>query len=166
MGKGSAEVIGIRSWGGLPAALALILAACGEGTERGETPRAQSTNEAQAGTGSTNVSLVLANWSVTADPESVPAGTVTFVVQVKNDAHALSILRTDLPADQLPTFGAANVDINDELVELVAHEGPWDETGSGSPVRVEVQLKPGAYALICNLGGHYARGMRTGFEVA
>ena len=166
MGKGGAEVIGIGSWGGLPVALALILAACGGGTERGDAPGAQSANEADPGTGSTNVSVVLANWSVTADPESVPAGTVTFVVQVEDDAHALSVLRTDLPPDQLPTFGAANVDINDERVELVAYEGPWGETGSGSRVRVEVQLEPGAYALICNLGGHYARGMRTGFEVA
>ena len=155
--------MGIGRWGGLPAALALILAACGGGPERREAPRAESANEADPGTGSTNVSVVLANWSVTADPESVPAGTVTFAVKVKDDAHALSVLRTDLPPDQLPTFGAANVDINDERVELVAYEGPW---GSNSRVSVEAQLDPGAYALICNLGGHYARGMWTGFEVA
>lgn len=156
------SVIGIRRWSGLPAALALMLAACGGGTERAD-PGAESANEIDPGTESTNVSVVLANWSVTADPGSVPAGTVTFAVKVKNDLHALTVLRTDLPPDQLPTFGAANVDINDERVELVGYGGPW---GAGAGESVEAQLEPGAYALICNLGGHYARGMWTGFEVA
>lgn len=132
------------------AVVSSLLSACGGG----QSP-APATDGVQS-----NVSVVLDDWSVTSDPASVPAGTVTFDVTVEAGSHALTVMRTDLPPNDLPRDGPDVVDITDESVEVIGWHGDSD-TGFS----LETELDPGSYVLICNLGGHYARGMRTGFEV-
>ena len=102
------------------------------------------------------------DYSLTADPASAPAGTVTFEVEVESGLHALTVIRTDLPADQLPTTdGTSFVDITDERIEVMGFHEESENNFS-----LETQLDTGSYVLICNLGAHYASGMWTAFEVS
>lgn len=137
--------------------LVLGTAACGgAGAEREGAPVA-------AGADST-VAVVLGNFFVSAEPASVPSGNVTFDVEVQTGpgapGHALTVLRTDLPADGLPTDVEGRALTADEEIEIVKWEGVTSRYH-----QMKVNLPPGRYALICNIADHYGRGMRTGFEV-
>lgn len=139
--------------------LSLIMAACGGGTDDPEAPVAGDTSDPPAA--ETTVSVVLDNYSITADPASVSAGTVTFEAKMGSGTHALSVLRTDLPPDKLPTKdGGWVADVINEQIQVSAFHAFSDIDFS-----VEAELEPGAYVLICNVGGHYFKGMRTAFDV-
>lgn len=147
-------------------AMSLILAACGGGAARRE---ASQTGESSPPASETAVSVVLSgiegklinnDWAVNVDPASAPAGNVTFEVEVESGYHALTVLRTDLPPDQLLTDVPDAVDVTDDRIEVVA----WNPDPKKDPI-LETQLDSGAYVLVCNLGGHYARGMWAAFEV-
>jgi hypothetical protein len=135
---------------------------CGGDTQSGET--GTGTSPEAAGTQST-VAVKLAPFSVSADPASVPAGTVTFDIKTETSpgqsGHALTVLRTDIPPDELPTGSIGEAITSGEGIEVV-----YTEAIMGPDHSAEVELEPGPYALICNVANHYARGMRTGFEVA
>jgi hypothetical protein len=137
-----------------PLLLALVLGACG-GSEQAGGPPASPPEE-------TTVSVVMTDYSVNADPASSPAGAVTFDVEVEAGIHALTVLRTDLAPDQLPTRNdAAYVDTTDERIEVIVTEAASKDLRS-----LEAELAPGPYVLVCNLDGHYTAGMRTDFKVA
>lgn len=108
------------------------------------------------------VNVSLTEFAVSPDPESVPAGPVTF--QVSNDGtidHNLRVIATDLAADALPEDGPVVDEASPELEVL----GSTPDFGPGESQTVNVTLEPGAYVLICNFAGHYASGMFTTFEV-
>ena len=145
------------------AIVAMTLVGCGgggaaESAGDGPSPRPAAAAE-------TTVEVTLGNFFVTADPASVPPGTVTFDITVETSVeariHALTVLRTDLPPDGLPTFVEGNADTSDEAIEIIYSEGPTEKDH-----QAEVELDAGSYVLICNLADHYGKGMRTGFEVA
>lgn len=89
---------------------------------------------------------------------------MTFKISVEvspgHPGHALTVLRTDLPPHELPTGSIGEAITSAEGIEIVYTEGV-----TGQFHTAEVALEPGSYALICNIANHYARGMRTGFEV-
>ena len=137
--------------------ISLLVVACGGGPEpatSGPTPRATPQP-----TASTTVDVVLSNFAVSVQPGSVPAGKVTFNLQVTEDSHAFSVLRTDLPPDQLPLTDSGQADTLAAGIELVLADG------IGGDRTVEADLKPGKYVLICNDSAHYAEGMRASLEV-
>ena len=137
----------------------LLLASCGGGA--GDSDGSGGEHPApNAEAPETTISVALANFSVKPAPRSAPAGSVTFQAKLKSGEHALSVLRTDLPPDKLPTTPTPAVDVTDERIEVVGFHAV-----SGSDFTIETQLEPGAYVLVCNIGGHYVRGMRAGFEV-
>ena len=110
------------------------------------------------------VGVTLADFTITADPDSASAGEVTF--DVTNDAeqtHEFVVFRTDLAPDQLPTGEGGDVDEAGEGVELVDE---IEDIEGGSTQSLTVNLDTGSYVLICNLPGHYAQGMYTGFTVS
>ena len=76
-------------------------------------------------------------------------------------AHELIVIKTDLPAGELPLGVDGRVDENQ--VEIVGRT-PVLAAGALSATLTDV-LKKGNYVLICNVGSHYTRGMRTGFQV-
>ena len=104
------------------------------------------------------------------------AGMVKF--KLKNPGsieHELIVIRTDLGSGGLPT------DENGAALEHGAvaphnagggkgakHEGAHVGTHlpAGASASVTLKLKPGSYALVCNLPGHYASGMHSNFTVA
>jgi uncharacterized cupredoxin-like copper-binding protein len=95
---------------------------------------------------------------------TAPAGAITF--NVKNDAeqtHEFVVFKTDLAPDQLPTNADGDVD---EKGEGVTHIDEIEDVTAGSTKSLKVNLDVGGYVLICNLPGHYRRGMHTAFTVS
>jgi uncharacterized cupredoxin-like copper-binding protein len=109
------------------------------------------------------VGVTEADFSITLDESSAPAGDVTFDIQ--NDAeqtHEFVVFKTDLAPDALPTNEDGDVD---EEGEGVQHIDEVEDIAGGSSAELTVNLDSGAYVLICNLPGHYAQGMHTEFTV-
>ena len=110
------------------------------------------------------IGVTLADFTVTADPDSASAGEVTF--DVTNDAeqtHEFVVFKTDLAADQLPTDEGGDVDEAGAGVELVDE---IEDIEGGSTQSLTVNLDAGSYVLICNLPGHYQQGMHASFTAS
>jgi uncharacterized cupredoxin-like copper-binding protein len=96
-------------------------------------------------------------WIALSRSSTVADGKVTF--NVKNVGHLLHefvIIKTDKRANGLGTG------------PRVPEDGNVGETGdveAGTAKTLSVKLKPGHYALICNLPNHYSAGMHTDFTV-
>lgn len=90
---------------------------------------------------------------------SAAAGKVTF--RVTNSGamvHEFVVIKTDKTAATLPTEkdGSAKED---------GSVGEIPDMAAGTTHSLTLNLKAGHYALICNLPGHYAGGMRADFTV-
>ena len=154
----------------------MLAGACGEGSS--EQPNAE-VEKTQAST----VSVRLADYVVEAEPNSVPAGRVTFEVRNESGNHDLYVLRTELAATDLPEdeellrpdVEALKPDLGAPGVEVVGSTEVLEEGGTES---LSLNLELGHYVLICNLvdfeevrnkikalDSHYAQGMRTDFSV-
>lgn len=101
-------------------------------------------------------------YTMTVDPASVPAGSVTFEVsnaETNEEKHEMVVMKTDTPADQLKPR-ASNPD-------KVEEEGEIEEVElePGQSKNLTLDLDAGKYVLVCNLEKHYARGMFASFEV-
>jgi len=113
------------------------------------------------------VEVVLAEYLLVADENSVPAGDVTFTLRNSGTVyHNMLIIKTDLPPGSLPTNDdgsvdefAGSLDVVDSVPDLAPGEGD----------AITTTLDPGAYVLVCNIvddhGAHYAHGMRAAFRV-
>ena len=124
----------------------------------GEGDGAQAAPPAQA----TTVQVTLQQFSVAANPSSVPAGDVDFVASNAGSInHELVIIRTDLAPGALPVVGSV-VDESGAGVQVVGEIEPF---APGTQQTASVNLASGAYVLICNIPSHYQAGMRTGFTV-
>lgn len=93
---------------------------------------------------------------------SIEDGPVT--LSVWNDGpttHEFVVVRSDLPADELP-LGEDGIRVDEDAVTAVDE---LEEIGAKSRVDLGVSLSPGRYVLFCNLEGHYLGGMRASIEV-
>jgi uncharacterized cupredoxin-like copper-binding protein len=149
------------------AAVALSLGACSSSssttssaTSDGPTPGSTTA----APTGSGDVGVTEKDFAISLAQTSAPAGTITFNVANNGPStHEFVVFKTDLPADQLPTDSKGDVD---ETAPGVKHIDEIENIAAGtSDNTLAVDLKPGAYVLICNLPGHYKLGMHTAFTV-
>jgi uncharacterized cupredoxin-like copper-binding protein len=97
-------------------------------------------------------------FSLVPRPTKIGAGKVTFVVPNRGKLdHEMVVIRTERAPGKLPLRKG-----------LAVETGAVGETGDiapGGTKRVTLQLKPGRYALICNLPGHYKGGMYAGLVV-
>jgi uncharacterized cupredoxin-like copper-binding protein len=75
--------------------------------------------------------------------------------------HEFVVVRSDLPADQLP-IAADGLSVDEDRVVPV---GELDEVEAGSTETLTLPLTPGRYVLFCNLEGHYLIGMSASIEV-
>ena len=75
--------------------------------------------------------------------------------------HELVLVRTDLDPAKLPTL--ANGEVDEESLQS---PGEIPDVAAGSTASTTVDLKPGKYAVICNLPGHYAQGMYGSLTVS
>jgi uncharacterized cupredoxin-like copper-binding protein len=120
----------------------------------------------------TSVGVTLQEVAVVPETTDIPAGTVTLEVENIGPAlaHELVVVRTDLPADGLPTNEDGSFDEDGEGVEVV---GELEEIEPGTSGILTVDLEPGHYVFLCNVvqdeGGepfsHYQQGMRVDVEV-
>ncbi len=136
--------------------LALVAASCGGDDDGGDGGDGAATDGTVAAT--------LADYSVTLDQSSAPAGDVTF--DVSNEAgqvHEFVVLQTDLAEDALPTDENGDVDeAGDPGITLVDE---IEDIEGGATASLDVSLDAGSYVIICNLPGHYSQGMHTAFTV-
>lgn len=103
------------------------------------------------------------DFAITA-PSSIPSGgDVTF--KVTNDGpatHEFVVVRTDLPADELP-IASDGLSVDEDAVD---HVGEIGQVDLGTTETVQLSLPPGRYVFFCNLDGHYLGGMHTALVVA
>jgi uncharacterized cupredoxin-like copper-binding protein len=108
--------------------------------------------------GSVLVELKDSPFTVVVANTTLPAGSNTFFVRnVGSAAHDLTIIKTDLPPDQLPQEGGKAKE--DGRVGGTATLSP------GQSTTLTIALPAGKYVFICNEPGHYALGMHTGVLV-
>jgi uncharacterized cupredoxin-like copper-binding protein len=109
------------------------------------------------------VAVTLRDFEITLAQDTLPAGTVSFDIRNEGPSvHEFVVFRTDLAADALPTNDAGEVDEEGEGVELVDEV---EDIAVDATATLDVDLDPGSYVAVCNLPGHYAQGMATGFTV-
>lgn len=90
------------------------------------------------------------------------AGDVTFTVtNYGTIQHEFLVIKSDYLAGQIPFEGDK---FNEEAngIENVGETGEFDP---GLTKTVTVKLAPGRYQLVCNIPGHYKKGMSLPFEV-
>ena len=103
------------------------------------------------------VKVDLGEFKVTPSTAKGIAGRVAF--QVKNTGnvpHELVVIRTNKPASDLAKGARADESGN---------QGETGDLKPGESKSISLKLKPGHYALICNIPGHYRSGMHTDFTV-
>jgi uncharacterized cupredoxin-like copper-binding protein len=135
-------------------------AGCGDDDDGGEA----------AGGGEVNV--VVSEFIVEPDPESVDAGEVTFVVDNQGgEIHEFLVVDAasadDLPVDGDGAFDEAAFGADKVLDEV-------EDIESGDTAELTLDLEPGDYLLLCNLveeeetgevESHFAEGMYATFTV-
>jgi hypothetical protein len=139
----------------LPAALLLgaLFVACGSTGEGGD------------------LEITLTEWSVETDVDTLPEGPITF--DITNDGereHELLIVRTDIPAPELPTNEDGSLDEDAGGVDV---EREIEDIESGDETSRSYTLDPGTYVLLCNIvedidgaeTSHFAEGMSAPFTV-
>jgi uncharacterized cupredoxin-like copper-binding protein len=120
--------------------------------------------------GATQLDVTLAEWSVTANVASVPAGDVYFLVENEGPEHPheFVVIKTALAADELPTVDGR---VPEDAVDLLGEIEPFAVGSTGS---LTLDLAPGTYLLLCNIveeahdgtfESHYELGMRTSLTV-
>jgi uncharacterized cupredoxin-like copper-binding protein len=103
------------------------------------------------------VGVSLHEFKVDATTATAAAGKVTFSVRnTGNITHEFVILRTAKPADALMKGARADESGN---------VGETGDMAAGTSKKLTVNLKPGHYALVCNLPGHYKAGQHVDFTV-
>ena len=123
---------------------------------------AACSSPAASGDGGSEIDATLAEWEFDLSSGTGSAGEITFNIQNDGEkTHEFVVIATDLDADSLPVDEAA-----DEVDE--SEFTPVDEVEdvtSGSSATLTVDLEAGHYVILCNLTGHYAKGMAADFTV-
>lgn len=92
-----------------------------------------------------------------------PGKTAFFVTNHGAIEHEFLVVRTDAPASGLMVV-SGQVDLA-QAGTVAGRIGTEDLQPEASGF-LQLGLEPGAYALLCNIQGHYEAGMRAGFTLA
>lgn len=113
--------------------------------------------KAAAATPPSRVTVGLREFTVNPSSSTAKAGKVTFAVSnAGRVTHEFVVLRTNKPAANLMKGSRA---------DETGNVGETGDLAPGASKTIAITLKPGHYALICNLPGHYAAGQHTDFTV-
>lgn len=149
---------------------AIGLAACGSTTKKTTTaktttaakttPAAMTTTQ-PAAHGPAKVAVTLSEYKIKPAVPRVAAGPVTFVVtNTGKIKHQFTIIRTDKPA----SAALAKHNPDDDIPGA---RGEISSLDPGATKQLVVKdLKPGHYALVCALPGHYQAGMYADLTVS
>jgi uncharacterized cupredoxin-like copper-binding protein len=103
------------------------------------------------------VHAALGDYRIATSTTDPATSRVTFAVRnVGKVKHEFVVLQTNKPAASLG---------DGKRVPETGHVGELGDLRPGQSKRLTLRLKPGHYALICNLPGHYAAGMHQDFTV-
>jgi uncharacterized cupredoxin-like copper-binding protein len=145
-----------------------MMVACGGDDDAASTttaaPAAAPTTTLPPGTISVSlVDVSPTSMSLMPSATSAPAGTITFVVTNNGTReHEFVVLKTDIPAAELPVMSNDRIDEEGDGVENVGEIG---SVKAGETKTLELDLEAGHYDLICNLVGHVRMGMVSNFDV-
>jgi uncharacterized cupredoxin-like copper-binding protein len=151
----------MRQKTGLMAALAALgLVGAGGAAGCGNSAGANAAHKADAGGGAAapaDVNATLSEFHIATSTPNAKAGKVTFTASnAGKTAHELIVIRTDTPAAEMgkgaPISEAGSV-------------GEVSNVGPGQTKSSTLDLRPGHYALICNMPGHYMGGMHADLTV-
>ena len=117
--------------------------------------------------------MTLQEFAVIPESTTLSTGSITFEAENIGpaDPHELVIVRTDIPAADLPTREDGGFDEEAEGVEVI---GEIEEFAPGTTDSATFELPPGHYAFLCNLveeedgelEAHYQMGMWVDVEVS
>lgn len=98
-------------------------------------------------------------WVVSPDPISIKAGKVTFDVDNTGTIeHEMVVLKTNEPFDALKVDADGRVSEDGSIGEVAEFKPATTDS-------VTLDMSAGSYVLVCNIAGHYAKGMRAAFTV-
>ncbi len=141
----------------VPVALVSVIALVAVGCSSGAT----QAPAAPAGEPKAAISAELSEWQIKLDSNTGKAGTITFTIQNKGEeTHEFVVVKTDSAADKLPV-------VEDKVPEdqLTPVDEVEDITvGSTETLTIE-GLEAGHYVVLCNLLGHYGKGMYADLTV-
>ncbi len=141
----------------LPIAV-LLLTAVAAGCTRSTTPPSTPTTGASQPAPPWVVGVTLKEFTVTPTVTVAHAGPVTFAARNLGTAkHELVVLRTDQPPAALP--------IANGQASEAGKIGEIDQFAPRGTETASFRLTPGHYVLLCNVPGHYQRGMHVGLTV-
>lgn len=139
----------------------LAFAGCGGGGNDGndEATESGAATAAQTTGGGNELTIKMDDYSFTPKDTTANAGAVT--ISTPNDGqvqHELVLLQTDQSPTSLPKNGD---EVDEEALETKGVESPGEieEVNPGQTKSGNFQLTPGKYLMICNLPGHFNRGM-------
>lgn len=158
----------------LPAALLVAVGACGDDDDddSGGDDDAAETQTEPADDGTGPVDVRLQEFAVVPSATSHEPGAFDFNVENggPEDVHELVVIKTDLPANALPTVADGSVAEAGEGIEVIAEVEGLEVDATAT---LAVDLEAGSYVLLCNIVEeedgetivHYQQGMRTLFTV-
>ncbi len=101
-----------------------------------------------------SVAVRLVDYRLLPSVTKLPAGPVTFAVHnTDNVPHNFVVLRTNIAPASLPVTGRHG------RAEEVGRVGGTQVLYAEQTRRLTLNLSPGRYLLICNVPGHFQRGM-------
>jgi uncharacterized cupredoxin-like copper-binding protein len=116
-----------------------------------------SASAGQSNAPSGTITAKLSEYAIAATPGKAVAGPVTFkVTNAGQQKHEFVVIRTPKQAGALASGPEAS---ETGKVGEVADMAP------GASKTLKLKLKPGHYAMICNLPGHYTGGMHSDLTV-
>lgn len=125
--------------------------------------------------GGEKLDIEMREWNITTSAETIAAGDVEIKVKNKGkETHELVFLKlnTDLATGRLPVDKDGAIDEAKMNFGTIVHEVEGLE--SGKSAKNTINLKPGRYAIICNvleqeptgeMEAHYSMGMHTVLNV-
>jgi len=115
------------------------------------------------GGGGGGVDVTEKEYSITLSTNSGSAGDVTFNISNQGEkVHEFVVFKTDLAEDALPVT-ADEVDEDSPDLTLVDEK---EDIAPGDSTDLTVDLDAGSYVVICNITGHYEKGMHAAFTVS
>ena len=139
-----------------PIVTGIVFVASG-GDEAAISPGAPAPTTAPAPAAAASIGVTLKDFTVSPAPSTGRAGRVTFRVRNAGAVgHEFVVLRTSKSAAGLLKGAKASE---------AGNIGEIGDLEPGVTKTLRLNLKPGHYALVCNLPGHYAAGQRADFVV-
>jgi uncharacterized cupredoxin-like copper-binding protein len=136
--------------------LAVAAVACSNNSNKSSGGSASESGEP------TPISITEKDFGILESTAQSPAGEVRFSIQ--NDGpsvHEFVVIKTDLNDSDLPLVKDGSEVDEDQLNGI----GEEEDIQPGADATLSLNLPPGRYVFICNLKGHYNKGMHSSFTV-